>query len=284
MKQPPQHRPAACSRAATAVELSDHNFCGPWTSRGSRWILVQRENPSSEAELRGHAKTSMKITCGLCKGSTKHFAYPKTLSCPLCNGLGELTILGAPVLRTCPRCAGSGRHFAFPSVHVCPVCNGLALLTEDGVPPTIVQSSPSPPLEPVPPSSKWTLVAEGRLNQLRALKPGSLDFQKLIQLCEELNTAYSQGCYLATIMLTRSLLDHVPPVFGMAKFTEVVNNYSGGKSFKENMQRLEDAARNIADTHLHTPMRAKETLPTAQQVNFGPQLDVLLAEIVRITH
>jgi hypothetical protein len=85
-------------------------------------------------------------------------------------------------------------------------------------------------------------------------------------------------------MLTRSLLDHVPPVFGKTKFTEVVNNHSGGKSFTENMQRLQDAARKIADAHLHTPMRANETLPTAQQVNFGPQLDVLLAEILRITH
>jgi hypothetical protein len=31
------------------------------------------------------------------------------------------------------------------------------------------------------------------------------------------------------------------------------------------------------------PIRKSETLPTAQQVNFASQLDVLLAEIVRIT-
>jgi len=226
----------------------------------------------------------MKVTCGLCGGSARHFRYPSSELCPLCNGLGELTILGTPVLRPCPTCKGSGRHIKFPASQVCPVCGGIALLTEDGVLPTIVESNQTPPLVPVPPSSKWTLVAESRLNQLRALRPGGLDFQKLIRVCEELNTAYNQGCYLATIMLTRSLLDHVPPVFGKTKFTEVVSNNSGGKSFTENMQRLQDAARKIADAHLHTPMRAKETLPTAQQVNFGPQLDVLLAEIVRLTH
>jgi hypothetical protein len=84
-------------------------------------------------------------------------------------------------------------------------------------------------------------------------------------------------------MLTRSLLDHVPPVFGKTSFTEVVNNYSGGKSFTESMQFLQGAARKIADAHLHMPMRAAETLPTPQQVNFASHLDVLLEEIVRIT-
>lgn len=202
--------------------------------------------------------------------------------CPKCNGIGELNISGAPLLRTCPRCEGSGRHFAYRNTELCPVCDGLGQLTQDGTPPTIIRPLQAPPLGPVPPSSAWTLVAESRLDELRALRHPELDLQRLIRLCEELNTTYSHGCYLAAIMLTRSLLDHVPPIFGKTKFTEVVNNYSGGKSFTEIMQRLEDAARKIADAHLHTPIRSAETLPTAQQVHFGPQLDVLLAEIVRI--
>ncbi len=49
------------------------------------------------------------------------------------------------------------------------------------------------------------------------------------------------------------------------------------------MHHLENAARKVADAHLHTPIRKSETLPVPQQVNFGPQIDVLLAEIVRIT-
>jgi hypothetical protein len=48
------------------------------------------------------------------------------------------------------------------------------------------------------------------------------------------------------------------------------------------MQHLENAARKVADAHLHMPIRKSETLPTAQQVNCGQQLDVLLSEIVRI--
>jgi hypothetical protein len=85
-------------------------------------------------------------------------------------------------------------------------------------------------------------------------------------------------------MLTRGLLDHAPPVFGFKTFSEVANNYAGGgKSFKETMQHLENAARKVADVHLHMPIRKSETLPTAQQVNCGQQLDMLLSEIVRIT-
>ena len=129
-----------------------------------------------------------------------------------------------------------------------------------------------------------TLISESRLAELRALKSPDFDFQKLIRLCEELNTAFQEECYFATAMLTRGLLDHVPPVFGFKTFSEVANNYAGGgKSFKETMQHLENAARKVADAHLHMPIRKSETLPTAQQVNCGQQLDMLLSEIVRIT-
>jgi hypothetical protein len=129
-----------------------------------------------------------------------------------------------------------------------------------------------------------TVVADSRLAELRALAHVGFDFKKLIRLCEEMNTAYKAGCYFATAMLTRGLLDHVPPLFGKTSFSEVANNYSGGgKSFKEAMHHLENAARKVADAHLHMLIRNSETLPAAQQVNCGQQLDVLLSEIVRIT-
>jgi hypothetical protein len=116
------------------------------------------------------------------------------------------------------------------------------------------------------------------------LNSAQFDFKKLIRVCEEINTAYSEGCYFATAMLTRGLLDHVPPIFGRVTFSEIANNYGGGgKSFKETMHHLETAARKVADAHLHMPIRKSETLPAAQQVNFAAQLDVLLSEIVRIT-
>jgi hypothetical protein len=139
-----------------------------------------------------------------------------------------------------------------------------------------------PPRTPGKPGY-MTLISEDRVSELRALASPDFDFTKLIRLCEELNTAFQEECYFATAMLTRGLLDHVPPVFGFKTFSEVANNYAGGgKSFKETMQHLENAARKVADAHLHMPIRKSETLPTAQQVNCGQQLDMLLSEIVRI--
>jgi hypothetical protein len=129
-----------------------------------------------------------------------------------------------------------------------------------------------------------TIIADSRIAELRALPPASFDLTKLIRLCEEINITFRAGCYLATAMLTRGLLDHVPPLFGMKSFAEVANNYAGGgRSFKGTMQHLDSGARNIADGHLHAQIRTKETLPEAQQVDFRAGLDALLGEIVRIT-
>ena len=100
----------------------------------------------------------------------------------------------------------------------------------------------------------------------------------------EARTTAPGKTYFATAMLTRGLLDHVPPLFGTNTFSQVANNYGGGgRSFKDTMHHLENAARKVADAYLHMPIRRSETLPTAQQVHFASQLDVLLAEIVRIT-
>ena len=106
--------------------------------------------------------------------------------------------------------------------------------------------------------------------------------RKLIALCEELNQCYRAQCYHAVAALTRAVLDHVPPVLGHKTFAEVANNYSGTRTFKDTMRRLDESARKIADGHLHTPIRRSETLPTRVQVNFSNDVDVLPAEIIRV--
>jgi len=55
----------------------------------------------------------------------------------------------------------------------------------------------------------------------------------------------------------------------------------GGRSFKDSMIRLQESARTIADQDLHTPIRAREVIPAFPQVDFRPELDLLLAEVVR---
>jgi hypothetical protein len=125
-------------------------------------------------------------------------------------------------------------------------------------------------------------VAESRLSELRAITGGRFDMQRLIALAEELNNCWGRGDVHAVAMLTRAIIDHVPPVFNAKNFDEVANNYAGSKSFKDSMQHLANSAKKIADGHLHTQIRRKEVLPTSTQVDFSRDLDVLLAEIVRI--
>ncbi|MBA3640414.1 MAG: hypothetical protein M3541_13700 [Acidobacteriota bacterium] len=125
-------------------------------------------------------------------------------------------------------------------------------------------------------------VEPGRITDLQASAPGIHDVAKLVRLCEELNTCYGAECYLAVAMLTRSVLDHVPPFFGFRAFNEVVANYPWGPSRKDAMDHLQNSARKIADVHLHTRASGDEVLPNQAQVNFGPTLDVLLGEVVRL--
>lgn len=131
------------------------------------------------------------------------------------------------------------------------------------------------------PTLEKQLVDPDRIIELKEIKSQNFDLTKLMALCNELNTSYSNECHLATIMIIRAILDHVPPVFGYETFIQVANNY-GGKSFKKSMLHLQNSARNIADAYLHTPIRESETIPNKTQVNFSNDLDVLLAEIVRI--
>jgi hypothetical protein len=225
----------------------------------------------------------MNIPCVLCNKTGRHFNFSHTELCPICRGRLEVVIAGSPALHTCPVCKGNGRHFAYSNTELCATCHGIARLKENGKPPTIVEAGQLPPAEPSDRTTGTTIIAESRLNELRGLKSAGFDLRRLLRMCQEINTCYGAGCYFATIMLTRSLLDHVPPLFGYPTFKEAANNYTGTKSFKESMQHLDAAARKIADSVLHTNIRASEILPTPQQVNFGPELDVLLAEIVRIT-
>lgn len=129
----------------------------------------------------------------------------------------------------------------------------------------------------------WIFVNPSRLDQLRAVEDPQFDLLRLITLCEELNICAANGCLFAVVMLTRAVVDHVPPIFNAQGFEEVVNNYSAaGKSFKDSMRHLHSSARKIADSHLHLRIRSRESLPTVTQVDFSRDLDVLLAEIVRV--
>lgn len=123
-------------------------------------------------------------------------------------------------------------------------------------------------------------VSAERIREIRALSSTRFDFSRLILMCNELNDCANRENAHAVIMLTRAILDHIPPVFGFKSFSEVVSNYKGRKSFKDAIGNLDALSRKIADLYLHSQIRKKESLPNMTQVNFSAPLDLLLAEVV----
>lgn len=139
---------------------------------------------------------------------------------------------------------------------------------------------------PAPAPGAKPYVDPSRIVALQVLGQGRWDFARLVELCREINLAAANRSHMSTAMLLRTILNHVPPVLGFETFAEVANSYGGPKeqrSFKGTMQRLQGALRHIADMHLHSPIREREDVPTAVQVDFAAELDVLLGEIIRVS-
>lgn len=131
------------------------------------------------------------------------------------------------------------------------------------------------------PQANKVFVGLDTINQLKLITNDSFDLTRLIGLCEELNSVFLNKNMVSTISLIRIIIDHIPPIFNCQNFNEVANNYSKG-SFKKSMLNLNNSLRNIADNHIHSQVRKKEVLPTSQQTSFIVELDLLLAEIIRI--
>jgi hypothetical protein len=133
--------------------------------------------------------------------------------------------------------------------------------------------------EEPPEVGKVAYVSSQRIEQLRSLAHQDFDVSRLVGLLEELNSNYENSCFMSCAMVVRAITDHVPPIFSKSTFGEVASNH-GGRSFKDSMEHLDRGLRKIADNQLHSQIRQKETLPTAQQVHFSPMLDVLLGEVI----
>jgi len=131
---------------------------------------------------------------------------------------------------------------------------------------------------------KSEFISATRIKELSTIKNSSFDLTRLIKLCQELNDNYSCNNFMTCAMICRTILNHVPPIFGYKNFENVANNYGGPKehkSFKKNMSHLNNSLKNIADRHLHSVISGSESLPNENQVDFKQDLDVLLEEICR---
>lgn len=118
-----------------------------------------------------------------------------------------------------------------------------------------------------------------RIEDLKKVTSVNFDLKKLIRILEEINSNYQSENFYSVAMLSRAVIDHIPPIFGFKKFDEVANNF-GSKSFKGSMEQLNKSLRNIADGFLHGTIRKSENIPNENQINFEKDIDVLLGEII----
>lgn len=190
------------------------------------------------------------------------------------SALGRMNDFSSNIFQTVT--LGSGVSFGGPS-YAC--VEDVAAIMRGAV--NHIQRQPLMSGQPAAPTQR-PYVDPSRLAAIRSAKVGKWDLSRLAQLCAELNVANEHNCHMSVAMLVRAIVDHVPPIFGCKDFAGVSANYAGGRSFKGSMQQLQGSLRHIADSHLHSHVRQRESVPTAAQVDFRQSLDVLLAEAVRI--
>jgi hypothetical protein len=127
-----------------------------------------------------------------------------------------------------------------------------------------------------------TYIEQSRIDELASIKSKNFDLSKLIALCNELNQCSTIRSSIAVASLQRTIINHVPPIFGFENFGQVVAQYNTGKSVKKNFEHLLNSMKPISDHHLHSPVTKSDSLPNMTQVDFSNDLDVLLAEICKI--
>jgi hypothetical protein len=79
--------------------------------------------------------------------------------------------------------------------------------------------------------SRDSFVDPSVIESLSQSKNKKHDLTKVVRFCEELNSSFSSGNYLASTLLIRALLNHIPPIFGHQTFQQVVSQSK--KSVKE---------------------------------------------------
>lgn len=200
------------------------------------------------------------MKCVYCHGSG--IDPVQAIPCQICQGTAEIPD-PEPGDKSCKFCQGSGMDPV--NSRPCRICNGLGYQQKDKQKVLRVEDR--------------DFINQSRIQQLESIKSNSFDFTKLVQLCNELNNAFSTHSFYSCGMLIRAIVDHIPPIFGFTSFMDFSNQY-GTKSFKDSMNHLEKGCRKLADGYLHEHIRKKESIPTVEQIDYRSPLDKLLAEII----
>jgi hypothetical protein len=126
-----------------------------------------------------------------------------------------------------------------------------------------------------------TFINQTRIEEIKAIKC-KFDLARLVKFCEDLNTCSTLEMSIPVASLTRSIINFIPPIFEHDNFAQVVANYPFGKSVKSSLNRLQTSMKDVADYNLHSQAAKSDSLPNMTTVDFSPELDVLLSEVIKI--
>lgn len=125
---------------------------------------------------------------------------------------------------------------------------------------------------------------ENIIDELEKIKEkrNDVDLRTLIELCNSINFNYSNGKNLATIILLRVLVDHIPPIFNQPTFEAVASSYGWIGSNKKIILNISDNLKNICHKYIHHEITHKEMLPSDEELDFKANFETLLQEIIRL--
>ncbi|WP_411147409.1 hypothetical protein [Streptomyces sp. A30] len=106
---------------------------------------------------------------------------------------------------------------------------------------------------------------------------------KLLALCRGLNDSYTAGNPYACAAMIRSILDHIPPLFGHADFKVVASQhvFTVKRTDKSHAQKLA-AFKDIADDVMHRPIGPSVPRISMVDIPEPVRLNAVLQEVVAI--
>jgi hypothetical protein len=118
------------------------------------------------------------------------------------------------------------------------------------------------------------------IDELVALSPTKWNLRKLVSLLRELNANHVAGHPYACLMLCRALLDYVPPIFGVTKFSEVLNNVANLSVADKRYLKMLSEYRYPADDVLHRQIRSAPDLIDMHYLPSNAAMDAFVRVVI----
>jgi hypothetical protein len=113
-------------------------------------------------------------------------------------------------------------------------------------------------------TNRW-IVEPAIVSRLATTKSAHVNVASLVRMCTEINSSYANRNLLATVLLMRAVLTHIPALFGYGSFAEVLANVGNG--LDESFAHLETGLQRLAELHTDRRVGSSAVYPSVVQVD-----------------